>query len=279
MGAGDMEEIVQRAQELLVLHGPKVVYAILILIIGRWVARIAVGFLTRFMKRSEVDPTLALFTRNLAYYGLLVFVLLAALAELGIQTTAFIAVLGAAGLAVGLSLQSSLANFAAGLLMIIFRPFKVGHYIEAAGTSGTVEEIHIFSTILKTPDNTMVIVPNGKVINDNIKNYSSQDIRRVDLTVGISYDDDLKKARSALENMIAAEKRVLENPEHQIVVTELGESSVNLAVRMWTKAEDYWSLFFDMNERVKTRFDEEGIRIPYPQRDIHLYQSDLKDSA
>ncbi len=269
-----MEEIIPRAKELLISYGPRAIYAILILLIGRWVALYIRRLLVRFMTRAEVDPTLISFSRNLAYYALLVFVLLAALAELGIQTTAFIAVLGAAGLAVGLALQSSLSNFAAGILMIIFRPFRVGHYIEAAGTSGTVEGIHILNTILNTPDNTVVVVPNGKLINDNIKNYSEKEIRRVDLSIGVSYEDDLKKVRSILEDIVASDDRILEAPKTQIIVTELAESSVNFAVRAWAKSSDYWSLFFDMNEKVKNKFDEAGVTIPYPQRDVHIHQVD-----
>lgn len=268
-----MEEIIPRAKELLVLYGPRLIYAVLILIIGHWVAVLLRRLLVRFMTKAEIDPTLISFARNLAYYALLVFVLLAALAELGIQTTAFIAVLGAAGLAVGLALQNSLSNFAAGLLMIIFRPFRVGHYIEGAGASGTVEGIHIFTTILNTPDNTVVVVPNGKLMNDNIKNYSEKEIRRVDLSIGVSYEDDLKKVRSILEDIVASDDRILDAPKTQIVVTELAESSVNFAVRAWAKSSDYWNLFFDMNEKVKIRFDEEGVTIPYPQRDVHIRQS------
>jgi len=199
-------------------------------------------------------------------------VVLAALSQLGIQTTSFIAILGAAGLAIGLALQGSLANFAAGFLMIIFRPFKVGDFIEGAGVAGVVEQIQIFTTILRTPDNKTIIVPNAGLSNGNITNYSTKDTRRVDLTVGASYDADIRHVKQVLEGIIAADQRILPDPAPMIVVSELADSSVNFVVRVWVKSPDYWGVFFNANEQVKLRFDEEGIGIPYPQRDVHVYE-------
>lgn len=204
--------------------------------------------------------------------ALLTFIIIAALATLGVQTTSFIAVIGAAGLAIGFALQGSLSNFAAGVMIIIFRPFKVGDYVEVGGASGTVEAIHIFSTIVNTPDNKKIIIPNSRVSGDTITNYSANDIRRVDLVVGVSYGDDIRKAKQILEKILSEEQRILKDPPFTIGVMELGDSSVNFAVRPWVKTSDYWAVYFDLTERVKTTFDENGISIPFPQRDIHLFQ-------
>lgn len=204
--------------------------------------------------------------------ALLTFIIIAALATLGVQTTSFIAVIGAAGLAIGFALQGSLSNFAAGVMIIIFRPFKVGDYVEVGGASGTVEAIHIFSTIVNTPDNKKIIIPNSRVSGDTITNYSANDIRRVDLVVGVSYGDDIRKAKQILEKILSEEQRILKDPPFTIGVMELADSSVNFAVRPWVKTSDYWAVYFDLTERVKTTFDENGISIPFPQRDIHLFQ-------
>jgi small conductance mechanosensitive channel len=206
---------------------------------------------------------------------LLAFVVVAALGQLGIQTTSFIAILGAAGLAIGLALQGSLANFAAGFLMIIFRPFKVGDFIEGAGVAGVVEEIQVFTTTLKTGDNKIIIVPNAKLSGDNIINYSAQETRRVDMTVGVSYSADLSKVREVLLDIISKEARILPEPAPLVAVAELADSSVNFVVRVWTKTGDYWGVKFDMTETIKNRFDAEGIGIPFPQRDIHIVSGAL----
>jgi len=219
-----------------------------------------------------VDPTIGRFVTNIAYVALLVFVVMAALGQLGIQTTSFIAVIGAAGLAIGLALQGSLSNFAAGFMLVAFRPFKVGDFVEGGGVSGTVEEIQIFSTRLKTPDNKLVIVPNSKIFDDAIINYSAHATRRVDMVVGVSYDADLAHVKRVLQELVAAEARILSEPSYQIAVAELADNSVNCVVRVWTGKDDYWGVKFDLTERIKTRFDEEGIGIPYPQRDVHLYE-------
>jgi small conductance mechanosensitive channel len=236
------------------------------------------GLLTRLFKnglqRAELDAGLISFLGNLVYYLLLVVVLLAALARLGIETTSLIAVLGAASLAVGLALQGSLANFAAGVLILLFRPYRVGDYVEISGTAGTVEEIQIFNTILATPDLKTVIVPNALATGDNIVNYTTKGTRRLDMVFGIGYDDDLLKAKRLLEEIISEEERVLADPEPTIAVLALADSSVNFAVRPFVKVEDYWSVLFDTTEKVKLRFDEEGISIPFPQQDVYLHQAE-----
>jgi small conductance mechanosensitive channel len=268
----DFNNIITNLQAFAALYGLKIIAAIVIFVVGRWVARALKNVIKKMMAKSDVDETLISFVGNLTYITLLAFVIIAALNQLGIQTTSFIAVIGAAGLAIGLALQGSLANFAAGVLMIIFRPFTAGDYIEGAGVAGVVEEIHIFATQLKTPDNKTIIVPNAKMMGDNITNYSTKDTRRVDMVIGVGYGDDLKKVREILEDILAKDDRILEDPAPTIGVLELGDNSVNFAVRPWVKTEDYWGAYFDVTETVKRRFDEEGISIPYPQRDVHLYE-------
>ena len=225
------------------------------------------------MNKGGSDPILISFTTNMLYAALLAFVIIAALGQLGIQTTSFIAILGAAGLAVGLALQGSLANFAAGVLMIIFRPFKQGDFIEGAGVSGIIEEVHIFNTIMRTGDNKTIIIPNGSLMSGNIVNYSTKPTRRLDLVIGIGYDDDIKKAKQVLEDLMASEERILKDPAPTIGLLELADRSVNFAVRPWVNSADYWGVHFDLLERIKLRFDDEGISIPYPQQDIHLHNS------
>ncbi len=224
------------------------------------------------MNKRQVDPTIVSFVANMTYIALLVFVVLAALGQLGIQTTSFIAIIGAAGLAIGLALQGSLANFAAGFLMIIFRPFKVGDYIEGAGVAGTVEVIQIFTTQLQTPDNKTVIIPNAGLTAGNITNYSAKGTRRVDLVMGIGYGDDIDKARTIMEDILAKDERILKEPAPKIAVVELADSSVNFVVRPWVKLEHYWDVYFDTTENIKKSFDAQGISIPFPQRDVHMYE-------
>lgn len=266
-----MEDIIPKLQEWLTLYGLKVIAAILIFVIGRWVAKALRNLIRRMMTKKEVEPTIASFVCNLVYITLLVFVVIAAINQVGIQTTSFIAVIGAAGLAIALAFQSSLSNFAAGFLLIIFRPFKVGDYIEGAGTAGTVENIQVFVTQLKTPDNKTVIIPNAKLAGDNIINYSAKENRRVDLVFGVGYGDDLLKVREILEDVLSKDVRILQDPATTIAVLELADSSVNFAVRPWVKTADYWDVYFDLTENVKIRFDEEGISIPFPQRDVHMF--------
>ncbi|MGB5441275.1 MAG: mechanosensitive ion channel domain-containing protein, partial [Gammaproteobacteria bacterium] len=224
----------------------------------------------RMMSKGNVDPIITGFVGSMTYIALLAFVVIAALGQLGIQTTSFIAILGAAGLAIGLALQGSLANFAAGFLMILFRPFKVGDFIEGAGVAGVVEALHIFTTTLKTGDNKIIIIPNSKLSGDNITNYSARETRRVDMTVGVAYDADLSVVRDVLNDIISKEERVLNDPSPLVAVAELADNSVNFVVRIWTKSGDYWGVKFDMTEAIKNRFDAEGIGIPFPQRDIHI---------
>ncbi len=267
-----MEDILKHVYELLTIYGIKVLAALAVFIIGRWVAKAVRRLIERIMKKSNVDPTLISFTGNLSYIALLAFVIIAALGQLGIQTTSFIAVIGAAGLAIGLALQGSLSNFAAGFLLIVFRPFKVGDFIEGAGVAGVVEVIQIFTTQLRTVDNKTVIVPNSKLTEDNIVNWTVKGTRRVDMVFGIGYEDDIDKARSIMTEIVNADERILKNPAPQIAVSELADSSVNFIVRPWVKASDYWGVYFDLTEKIKKAFDANGVSIPFPQRDVHLYQ-------
>ncbi len=265
-------QLIEMGKDLVMQYGIKLIAAIAIFIIGKIVANWLKKLITRVMTKAEIDQIIIGFTSSIAYIAMLAFVVVAALGQLGIQTTSFIAILGAAGLAIGLALQGSLSNFAAGFLMIIFRPFKVGDFIEAAGVSGKVNAIHIFTTTLTTPDNKTIIVPNAKIGNDNIVNYSTQPTRRVELTIGVAYDADLKQVRNILEDIVSKDERILKDPPHQIAVKELADSSVNFVVRLWVESADYWDVFFDANETVKIRFDEAGIGIPFPQRDVHVYE-------
>ena len=216
-------------------------------------------------RRSKLDDTLARFTANLAHAALLVFVVLAALAQLGVQTTSFVAVIGAAGLAVGLALQGSLSNFAAGALIILFKPYKAGDHVEGAGKEGTVEEVQIFTTVLNTPDNRRVIVPNSQMMNGVITNISANDTRRVDLTVGVSHEEDLQRVKELLTATLAEEPRILEAPAPMIAVQELADSSTNLVVRPWVRAPDYWPVYWNLTERLKERFREGGVSLPFPR--------------
>lgn len=259
-----------QVQDLVAVWGLKVIAALAIFIIGRWIAIMVRRGVRSMMEKSGADPIIIGFVASIAYIALLAFVVIAALGQLGIQTTSFIAILGAAGLAVGLALQGSLANFAAGFLMIIFRPFKVGDFIEGAGVAGVVEAIQIFTTTLRTGDNKTIIIPNAKLAGDNITNYSAKETRRVDMTVGVAYDADLSKVKNVLTDIISNESRIHADPAPQVAVAELADSSVNFVVRVWTDTADYWGVKFDITETIKNRFDEEGIGIPFPQRDIHI---------
>ena len=270
----NIDQVLQKVWELITIYGIKVIAAIAILVIGRWLAKIASNIVKKMMRKAEIDQTLRRFVASLVYIALMAFVVLAALSQLGIQTTSFIAVLGAAGLAIGLALQGSLANFAAGFLMIIFKPFRVNDYIEGAGTAGTVEEIQIFTTTLKTPDNKTVIIPNAKLTSDNIINWTLKGTRRVDLVFGIGYEDDIDKAKAVIKEVMAKDERIFKDPAPQVAMVELADSSVNFVVRPWVNAGDYWSVYFDMTENVKKAMDASGISIPFPQRDVHIYNHD-----
>ncbi len=248
--------------------------AIVVFVIGRMVAGFVVRLVNKIMKRSKMDEILVNFICSILNAILLLFVIVAALDQLGVNTTSLIALMGAAGLAVGLALQNSLQNFAAGVMLIVFRPFKAGDFVEAGGTMGVVETISIFSTMLRTPDNREVIVPNGNIYGGNITNFSARPTRRIDLMFGIGYDDDIRKAKDILTKLVVEDERILKDPAPQIVVGELGDSSVNFHVRPWVKSADYWDVYFDLTEKVKLTFDEAGISIPYPQMDVHLEKTE-----
>jgi len=250
----------------------KIALAAAIFYVGRMVARWLVQLTGKMLRKGSMDDMLVEFIGNIVNALLLVFVVLAALEQLGINTTSALAVLGAAGLAVGLALQGSLSNFAAGVMLISFRPFKAGDFIEAGGVSGVVEAIRIFSITMRTGDNREVIVPNGQVYGSTIINYSARDTRRIDMVFGIGYDDDIKQARDIMFDVMAGDERILKDPAPVILVSELADSSVNFVVRPWVASGDYWTVRSDLIENIKTAFDAAGISIPYPQRDVHLHQ-------
>jgi len=250
--------------------GLNIFFALLIFIIGKIVVSIIIGVLKRILRRTKMDDILLNFVTSILKTILVLFVVIASLNQLGIDTTSLIALLGAAGLAIGLALQGSLQNFAAGVMLLIFRPFKAGDFVEAGGVAGIIESISIFTTIMRTGDNKEVIVPNGTIYGGSIINYSARDTRRIDLTFGIGYDDSIKDAKEIMENIINSDPRVLKDPGTQIAVSELADSSVNFVVRPWVKSEDYWAVKFDLTEKIKLAFDEQGISIPYPQMDVHL---------
>ncbi len=266
----DLQPMMDKAPELVVTYGLKFVAAIAVYLIGKWVVSALTGVLRKTMLARNVDATVAGFVRNISYYALLTMVVIAALGQLGVQTASFVAIIGAAGLAVGFALQGSLSNFASGVLIILFRPFQNGDYVEAGGTAGVVHEISIFSTILKTPDNKTVVVANSAITGSNIVNYSKEATRRVDFTVGVSYDADIKQVKEVLKNIAEQDERVLKNKDVVIGVSALADSSVNFAFRVWVDSSNYWPVFFDLNEKIKLTLDEKGIAIPYPQMDVHV---------
>ena len=251
--------------------GINIVVALAIFLVGKWVANILSRFCNRLMNQAKVDVTLARFLANIIYSVLMVIVILAALSELGINTTSLAAVLAAAGFAVGMAFQGTLGSFASGVMLILFKPFKVGDYVEAGDTAGIVEEIQIFSTHLRTADNIAIILPNSKITGGTIRNFSKKETRRIDLIIGCGYDDDLRAVKSFLVETVQADERVLTDPEAIIAVNELGDSSVNFVVRPWVKNADYWATRWDLTEKIKLGFDERGFNIPYPTRDLHLY--------
>ncbi|MFH1749014.1 MAG: mechanosensitive ion channel domain-containing protein [Planctomycetota bacterium] len=267
-----MENLLEKLQGFAETYGPKVVAAVLTLVIGWIVAKILVNVVRRVMVKAKVDATLVGFCGNMLYMLLITLVIISAIGKLGVPTASFVAIIGAAGLAVGFALQGSLGNFAAGVMLIMFRPFKAGDYIEAAGTSGVVEVVHVFATTLTTPDNKTVIVPNSAITGGNITNYSAKDKRRVDLVFGIGYGDDMKKAKNIINELLAKDQRILKDPPPTVAVLELADSSVNLAVRPWVPVAEYWNVYFALTEAVKTEFDAQGITIPFPQQDVHMHQ-------
>ncbi|WP_019934511.1 small-conductance mechanosensitive channel MscS [Oceanimonas smirnovii] len=270
----DAQSWIVNNQELIIRYTVNIAAALITLIIGFIAVGMLTGGMNKVLKARNVDSTISDFVTSLLKYGLLAFVIIAALSRVGVQTASFVAVVGAAGLAIGLALQGSLSNFAAGVLLIGFRFFKAGDYIEAAGTAGTVHSVQIFTTILMTPDNRMIVVPNSKILNDRIVNYSKESTRRLDLVIGVSYSADLQLTKEVLTRIIEEEPRVLKEPACRIAVNELGASSVDFIVRPWVKAEDYWNLKFDLLEKIKNELDANNIGIPFPQMDVHLFKQD-----
>ena len=268
----DLDTLLATLQTLVAQWGLKLLGALAVFLIGRVVAGWARRTLRRVLDRSELDATLVPFMTGLLYYALMAFVIIAALGMVGVQTTSVIAVLGAAGLAVGLALQGTLGNFASGVMLLVFRPFRVGDFIEAAGTAGAVKEINIFTTRLDTPDNVGIVIPNSQVWGTTIKNYAANDHRRIDLVAGISYGDDIAVAVRTIQSILDADQRVLADPAPVIAVHELGDSSVNLVVRPWCHRNDYWELRWHLTREIKEQLEQAGCSIPFPQRDVHVHQ-------
>ena len=265
------ENLWNQLTELLSSFGNSFFIALCILIIGRQAIKIIIKIISSALERSNTEDTVRIFVTNLLNTLLMIVVFIAAINQLGIQTTSIIAVLGAAGLAIGLALQGSLSNFAAGILIVIYRPYKVGDYIQADNHLGTVDDIQIFSTVLRTPDNKIVVVPNGSIMNGSIVNFSHQKERRIDIVIGCSYDDDIDKVKEVLADVLSKDERILKEPKPRIALSELADSSVNFIVRPWVKNAEYLDVLYSLLEEIKKRFDQEGISIPYPQSDVHIH--------
>ncbi len=273
MGNIDWAGLWQQSQGVIMGFGLKALIAIVIFYVGRMIARLITKGLRNMMQSQEVDKILETFVCNLVYWMLMTFIIIAAVSQLGIQTTSLIAVMAAAGLAVGLALQGALGNFAAGVLIVMFRPYRVGDYIEAAGIAGSVLQVQILTTMLKTGDNKLIVVPNGQIMSSIIINYSAHKTRRIDMVIGVSYDDDIDKVRNTIRELIDADDRILKDPECLIAVSELADSSVNFTVRPWVNRADYSGVKFALTEAIKKRFDKDGISFPFPQQDVHLYNN------
>ncbi|WP_147820861.1 mechanosensitive ion channel family protein [Salidesulfovibrio onnuriiensis] len=270
-----IRELTENIITWLSINGINILIALLVFVVGRWISRRIVNLMRRGMLRAGVDETLTSFLCNITFYAMLAAVIIAALGQLGLNITSFLAVLGAAGLAVGLALKDSLSNFAAGVMIILLRFFKKGDYVTVAGTSGTVQSIKIFNTFLTTPDNQLVIVPNASILGGTIVNVTANDTRRIDMVVGIGYGDHIPKAKSILEELVASQEGVLADPAPTIAVSELADSSVNFVVRPWCKTSDYWKVRFALTEKIKMAFDEQGVNIPFPQMDVHLFKEEM----
>ena len=268
-----MEDIIKQLQTIITEYGLQIIGALATIIIGIWISKLLAKSLGKVLRKRSVDETLVKFSVSLVKVALITFVIISAASQVGIQTASFVAVIGAAGLAIGFALQGSLSNLAAGVMLIIFKPIKVGDFIEGGGGTGTVESVGIFVTILVTVDNKVIYVPNSTLTGGNITNYSAKDTRRVDMVFGIGYSDDIDKAKIVIQSVIKNDPRILKDPAPQVVVSELGDSSVNFNVRPWVNKTDYWGVYFDTTEQVKKKFDEQNISIPFPQRDVHLYQT------
>jgi small conductance mechanosensitive channel len=258
--------------------GINIAMAVVIFILGRIVVGIIISMFGKLMSRSKYDDMLVDFLKSILNALLMLFVVVASLDQLGVDTTSLVAILGAAGLAIGLSLQDSLKNFAAGVMLLVFKPFRAGHFVEAGGTAGVVKKIGIFTSTMNTPDNKEIIVPNSAIYSSNIVNYSAKETRRVDMVFGIGYGDDLLKAKKLLEQMVKEDERILQDPAPVVAVSELGDSSVNFVVRPWAKSADFWGVKFDFTQNVKLRFDEAGISIPFPQMDVHLVKEESEEA-
>ncbi|BFT31222.1 small-conductance mechanosensitive channel MscS [Alteromonas sp. D210916BOD_24] len=267
-------DIEKYINEYAIPWGINIAMAVAIYVIGRIVVGLILSVFRRLMAKSKYDNMLVDFLESIISAILMLFVIVASLDQLGVDTTSLVAILGAAGLAIGLSLQDSLKNFAAGIMLLVFKPFKAGDFVEAGGTAGSIVSIGIFTTTMNTPDNKEIIVPNGNIYGGNITNFSARDTRRVDMIVGIGYEADLLKAKRILEELIAEDDRILDEPAPRVAVSELASSSVNLVVRPWVNSAEFWNVKFDFTEKVKLRFDEEGIQIPFPQMDVHLHKAD-----
>lgn len=264
-----IDQVMPMLIEFATTYGLRIIGAVLILIIGRIVAGWARKAVRKVMKKTNTDQAISAFLQSLVYYLVVIFAVLAALKKFGIETASLVAVLGAAGFAVGFALQGSLSNFAAGIMLLIFRPYKIGDYIDAAGVQGTVKDMRLFTTIINTPDNIRIIIPNGKIFGDTIKNITAEETRRVDMVVGIGYGSDISKAMQIISDLLKSDDRVLAEPATQIAVGELADSSVNLLVRPWAKTGDYWGVKLDFTHKVKEAFDAQGIEIPFPQLTVH----------
>ncbi|EPZ7320094.1 small-conductance mechanosensitive channel MscS [Vibrio mimicus] len=256
--------------DLLIQYGVNIISAILILFVGNLIVKAVAGSVANILKKKEMDKAVVEFIHGLVRYTLFIIVLIAALSRIGVQTASVVAVIGAAGLAVGLALQGSLSNFAAGVLIVAFRPFKSGDYVEIGGVAGSVDAIQIFQTVLKSPDNKMVVVPNSAVIGSAITNYSRHETRRVDMVIGVSYKSDLQKTKRVLRETLEKDPRILKDPDMTIGVLTLADSSINFVVRPWCKTSDYWAVYFDSMQAIKEALDANGIEIPFPQMDVHL---------
>lgn len=268
-----MEEVSKYSEqltELIMTYGPKIVGAILTLILGWWLIKVIMKGINRGFEKREIDPSLTPFLKGIISTLLKIVLIISVLSMLGIAMTSFVAILGAAGLAIGLALSGTLQNFAGGVIILIIKPYKVGDYIETQGYDGTVNEIQIFNTILKTPDNKTVIIPNGGLATGSLVNYSTEPTRRIAWTFGIAYGDDVEKARGILVEMFKEDERILTDPEPMVVLNELADSSVNLSARVWVKSADYWAVNWKMNEEAYNRFNANGINIPFPQVDVHM---------
>jgi len=275
---GNMQGVIETATEMLSTWGISVVGAIALLIVGRIIAGWIRSSITKGLQRANTDSTLIPFFASMAYYVALAVVLIAVLNLFGIETTSLIAVLGAAGLAIGLALQGTLSNFAAGVMLLIFRPIRVGDFVEVAGQAGSVAEISIFSTILNTGDNIRITIPNAQIYGDTVKNYSFNDNRRIDLVMGIGYGDDIGSAISIIERVITSDERTLRDPAPTVAVSELADSSVNLVVRPWCRKEDYWGLRWDLTRKLKEELEAGGCNIPFPQHDVHVLEFPSKSA-